>query len=126
MLSSVSRFADLIDLKLQAKQAHWNVKDSTFIVLHHLFDSVREDTEEFVDTVAERIVVLGGIAGGTIIHVCQLNQLPAYPVDMSSGGDHVEALSTALATCSKVVRMAINSGTELGNVDTADLFTAIS
>ena len=30
------------------------------MVLHHLFDSVSEDTEEFVDTVAERIVVLGG------------------------------------------------------------------
>ncbi len=42
------RLADLIDLQLQAKQAHWNVKGPSFIALHQLFDSVAEETEEFV------------------------------------------------------------------------------
>ena len=95
------RLADLIDLGLQAKQAHWNVKGPTFIALHDLFDSVAEETNEFVDDVAERNVALGGIAEGTIGIVGKRTKLAAYPVDITSGRDHVEALSTALATVEK-------------------------
>lgn len=120
------RLADLIDLQLQAKQAHWNVKGPSFIALHGLFDSVAEETEEFVDTVAERVVALGGIAEGTISVVGQRTKLPSYPHDITSGRDHVEALSTALATAGKAVRTAIDRATELGDADTADLFTEIS
>jgi starvation-inducible DNA-binding protein len=120
------RLADLIDLQLQAKQAHWNVKGPTFIALHELFDSVSEEAEEFVDTVAERIVALGGIAEGTIGAVGKRTKLPAYPVNITSGRDHVEALSTALAAVGKSVRAAIDRATELGDADTADLFTGAS
>ena len=120
------RLADLIDLGLQAKQAHWNVKGPTFIALHELFDGVAEETEEFVDTVAERIVALGGIAEGTVGVVGKRTKLPAYPVNITSGRDHVEALSTALATVGKSVRAAIDRATELGDADTADLFTEVS
>ena len=120
------RLADLIDLQLQAKQAHWNVKGPTFIALHELFDGVAEDTEEFVDTVAERIVALGGIAEGTICAVGKRTKLPAYPVNITSGRDHVDALSTALAAVGKAVRAAIDRATELGDADTADLFTGVS
>ena len=120
------RLADLIDLQLQAKQAHWNVKGPTFIALHELFDSVSEETEEFVDTVAERIVALGGIAEGTISAVGKRTKLPAYPVNITSGRDHVDALSTALAAVGKAVRAAIDRATELGDADTADLFTGVS
>lgn len=120
------RLADLIDLGLQAKQAHWNVKGPTFIALHELFDSVAEKIEEFVDDVAERVVALGGIAEGTIGIVGKRTKLAAYPPNITSGRDHVEALSTALATVGKAVRAAIDRATELGDADTADLFTGIS
>ncbi len=120
------RLADLIDLGLQAKQAHWNVKGPTFIALHELFDSVAEEIEEFVDDVAERVVALGGIAEGTIGIVGKRTKLAAYPPNITSGRDHVEALSTALATVGKAVRAAIDRATELGDADTADLFTGIS
>src|SRR5450755_4025850 len=82
------RLADLIDLQLQAKQAHWNVKGPTFISLHELFDTVSEEAEEFVDTVAERIVALGGIAEGTLSAVGKRTKLPAYPMNITSGRDH--------------------------------------
>jgi starvation-inducible DNA-binding protein len=56
-----ARLADAIDLQTQMKQAHWNVKGPSFIALHELFDKVNEDVEEYVDTLAERAVTLGGV-----------------------------------------------------------------
>ena len=56
------RLTDSIDLMMQSKQAHWNVKGHNFIALHELFDKVYNDTGRYVDLIAERIVQLGGIA----------------------------------------------------------------
>ena len=52
------RLADVLDLGLQAKQAHWNVKGPNFISLHELFDKVAEEMEGFADELAERAVAL--------------------------------------------------------------------
>ena len=120
------RLADLIDLQLQAKQAHWNVKGPNFIALHKLFDDVAEEVEEYIDTAAERVVALGGTAEGTVAVVGQRTKLPAYPLDIASGRDHVEAFSTALAAAGKAVRAAIDKATEFGDADTSDLFTGVS
>lgn len=120
------RLADLIDLQLQAKQAHWNVKGPTFIALHELFDEVAEGLEEHVDNVAERLVALGGIAEGTVGAVAGRTKLAAYPLTITSGREHVEALSTALATAGKLIRTGIEQANTIGDNDTADLFTNVS
>jgi len=118
--------ADLIDLQLQAKQAHWNVKGPNFISLHELFDGVAEEAEEFVDTVAERIAALGGRAEGTIAMVIQRSKLAAYPLEIVCGREHVEALSTSLATVGKATRASIDRAAEIRDADTADLCTEVS
>lgn len=118
--------ADLIDLQTQAKQAHWNVKGPHFIALHELFDSVAAEVTEFVDTVAERAVALGGIAEGTVGVVAKRTRLAPYSTEVTSGREHVDALSNALATIGKSVRAAIDRATELRDADTADLFTGVS
>src|ERR1051326_9482785 len=89
--------ADVLDLGLQAKQAHWNVKGPHFIGLHELFDKVAEELEEFGDDIAERGVELGGVALGTIQIVSKKSRLPSYPLNLTSGQKHVAALSSALA-----------------------------
>jgi len=59
------RLADLIDLHLQLKQAHWTVRGPNFIANHELFDKLADEVEEFADEVAERIGQLGGQVDGT-------------------------------------------------------------
>ena len=115
-----------IDLSLQTKQAHWNVKGPNFIALHELFDSVAEEAEEFADSVAERVAALGGQVEGTINVVGRHTSLPAYPVEITSGRDHVDALSTSMAVVGKSIRGSIERAVELGDADTADLFTEVS
>ena len=56
------RLADVIDLQLQLKQAHWNVKGPHFIGLHELFDKIAEEVESYVDEIAERAVRRFGIS----------------------------------------------------------------
>lgn len=120
------RLADASDLKSQAKQAHWNVKGMNFIALHELFDQVSTEVETHIDDIAERITTLGGTAMGTIRVAAQNSSLSEYPLEITDGTAHVDALSTALADFGKQVRADIDRTDELGDADTADLFTGIS
>lgn len=118
--------ADILDLQLQAKHAHWNVKGPSFFSLHELFDKVAEEVEGFADELGERAVALGGFALGTARLVVANSRLPEYPSDMIAGSAHVEALSGALAAFGKSVREAIEAASKAGDADTSDLFTEVS
>src|SRR5271165_5970991 len=111
-----ARLADCKDLQTQIKQAHWNVKGPHFIALHELFDKINDDVEEYVDEIAE----------GTARVVAKRSSLPEYPLNAADGHSHVEALSSALAAFGKSARQAIEQANELGDLDTADLFTEVS
>jgi starvation-inducible DNA-binding protein len=115
-----------IDLERQAKQAHWNVKGPNLIALHELFDKVAETAEEFTDLLAERATALGGTAEGRLHTVVESSSLPRYPGEIVSGREHVDALSTALASFGKSARDAIDGAEQFGDADTADVFTEIS
>jgi starvation-inducible DNA-binding protein len=121
-----ARLADAVDLMHQAKQAHWNVKGPSFIALHKLFDEIVDAVEEYMDLIAERVVQLGGVAEGTIQAAGKRSALKEYPLELSAEREHVEALSSSLAMFGKSVRQAIDQTDELGDCDTADLFTEIS
>jgi starvation-inducible DNA-binding protein len=120
------RLADCIDLQTQCKQAHWNVKGPAFIALHKLFDEVNEDVEEYVDLIAERVVQLGGVAEGTARIVGQRSSLIDYPLALSTGEEHVAALSDALAQFGRTARIGIGEMDDLGDADSADILTEIS
>ncbi len=121
-----ARLSDAIDVMMQAKQAHWNVKGPNFIALHELFDKIYEEFDGHVDEIAERLVALGGQAYGTVRAVSNDSSIAEYPLDISSGDDHVEAFSNTLASFGKNVRAAIDEAGEIGDEDTVDLFTGIS
>lgn len=54
--------ADIITLRDMYKKHHWQVTGPTFYQLHLLFDKHYGEQAELVDTVAERIQTLGGVA----------------------------------------------------------------
>ena len=121
-----ARLADAVDLQTQTKQAHWNVKGPNFIGLHELFDKINEDVEDNVDEIAERVVQLGGVAEGTARMAAKRSSLSEYPTKTIDGRSHVEALSSVLAAFGKSVRKAITDANDLGDLDTANMFTEIS
>ena len=120
------RLADCIDLQTQCKQAHWNVKGPQFIALHKLFDEINEEVEDYVDLLAERIVQLGGIAEGTVGVVAKRTSLIDYPLTLTTGAEHVAALSDALAGFARTARIGIEEMSELEDADSADILTEVS
>jgi starvation-inducible DNA-binding protein len=120
------RLADAVDLQMQMKQAHWNVKGPSFIGLHELFDKVAQSVEGYVDQIAERIAQLGGIAEGTVRLAASRTRLPEYPLEIAEGMEHVEGVARALSTFGKEARSTIDEANALDDADTADLFTEIS
>jgi starvation-inducible DNA-binding protein len=121
-----ARLADTFDLYSQLKQAHWNVKGSDFIQLHLLYDQVAENVLEYVDMIAERATALGGLALGTARLAAAASTLDEYPPETVAGLETVAAIADRLATYGASVRAGIDVAADLGDQDTADLFTEIS
>jgi starvation-inducible DNA-binding protein len=120
------RLAEAIDLQTQVKQAHWNVKGPHFIALHELFDKISDVVLEHIDDIAERVTSLGGTAEGTVAVAAKRSKLKNYPLSITAGKDHLFYLSTQIAAFGKSVRAGIDDTDELGDKNTADLFTGIS
>lgn len=118
--------ANVLDLKTQVKQAHWNVKGMQFIALHEMFDGFATTLEGYVDMLAERATALGGIARGTARIAARESSLPEYDLDAVSGRAHVNALADRYGQYANQARAAIAQAESLSDADTADLFTEIS
>lgn len=118
--------ADLGDLYSQTKQAHWNVRGRSFYSHHLLFDAVAETAEAHWDDVAERAVQLGGYARGTSRMTAAASALPEWPVDLATEADFVKALTERFTRVANSIRAGIDAAADLGDLDTADLFTEIS
>ena len=121
-----ARLSDALDLEAQTKQAHWNVKGRDFIQLHELFDRLHAKFEEFVDMLAERIIMLGGVADGRVQTTAKQTTLYEYALKASTGEQHLKAIAAVLGQFSKTTRMDIEASTALGDADTADVFTELS
>ena len=115
-----------LDIWTQVKQAHWNVKGKDFYQLHLLFDQIAGELYEYIDLVAERITTIGCVAHGTVRMAASKTTLPEYPLSAVGGKDHITAVADRLAAYGKHVRAMIEKTDEMGDADTADIYTEIS
>ena len=121
-----ARLSDTIALTLAVKQAHWNIKGSGFIGVHELLDEVAGRLREASDLMAERAVILGGLAQGTVETVSKGSNVAPYPTDIVDIQEHVRALTERYKDLGSKLRDAIDQADDADDDDTEDLFTEIS
>jgi starvation-inducible DNA-binding protein len=71
--------ADSIQIRDMYKKHHWQVAGPTFYQLHLLFDKHFGEQVEMVDTIAERIQLLGGVSIAMGGDVAELATIPSPP-----------------------------------------------
>lgn len=71
--------ADTITLRDLYKKSHWQVAGPTFYQLHLLFDKHYGEQNELVDTIAERIQLLGGVSLAMAADVAETTQIERPP-----------------------------------------------
>jgi starvation-inducible DNA-binding protein len=115
-----------VDLRSQVKQASWNVKGTDFSQLQALFETIATELNAYVNLMAERIVVLGGEVLGTVRTAATQSTLPEYPRGLVEGNAHALALAERFAHYTTVIRHAIAHAADVGDADTAAIYTDIS
>ena len=115
-----------VDLRSHVKQACWNVKGHDFVPLHALFATMATELDAYTDLVAERLVVLGGVARGTVRTVAMHSTLPEYPGVLMDGDAHVRALAERFAPYATTLRADIAHAAEVEEAGSAAVYTDIS
>jgi starvation-inducible DNA-binding protein len=106
--------ADSITLRDMYKKHHWQVSGPTFYQLHLLFDKHFDEQVELVDTVAERIQILGGVSiamGGDVAQLTKIQPPPRgreeVPVQISR---LLEAHKQIMQSCHDIAEAADKVG----------------
>ncbi|MFQ3647330.1 MAG: DNA starvation/stationary phase protection protein Dps [Anaerolineae bacterium] len=119
------QLADAFDLYSQVKQAHWNVKGMNFIAVHELFDTIAANILMGVDSLAERVTALGGVAQGTARMAAANSRLPEFSDEAIQTDAAIKAVVERLGHYATSTRKAIDTSAEAGDMATSDLFTEI-
>ena len=98
--------ADLIELHVQGKQAHWNIVGTNFRDLHLQLDEIVDAARQFADDTTERMRALHALPDGRSSTVAETTSLAQFPDGLISTRDAIErivaAMEAAVGTMRKV------------------------
>jgi starvation-inducible DNA-binding protein len=113
--------ADSMTLRDLYKKSHWQVAGPTFYQLHLLFDKHFGEQVEIVDTIAERVQLLGGLAIAMAHDVAETTQIERPP----RGREEVPVLLSRLLEAHQIIiracRKLAETSASLGDMGTNDL-----
>ncbi len=113
--------ADTMTLRDLYKKAHWQVSGPTFYQLHLLFDKHFGEQAELVDTIAERIQMLGGVSIAMAPDVAETTQIERPP----RGREEVPVQLSRLLDAHQIIigecRTLARRASEIGDDGTSDL-----
>ena len=113
--------ADSITLRDLYKKSHWQVAGPTFYQLHLLFDKHFNEQVEIVDTIAERIQLLGGISIAMAADVAETTRIERPPRGREEVPVQISRLLDAHQLVIEFCRTLAARADELGDDGTNDL-----
>ncbi|MGA3209822.1 MAG: DNA starvation/stationary phase protection protein [Terriglobales bacterium] len=113
--------ADTMTLRDLYKKSHWQVAGPTFYQLHLLFDKHFGEQAEIVDTIAERIQLLGGISIAMAADVAETTQIERPPRGREEVPVQLSRLLDAHQTIIRDCRSLADRAAKLGDDGTNDL-----
>jgi starvation-inducible DNA-binding protein len=116
--------ADLIELHLQGKQAHWNVVGKNFRDLHLQLDELVDATREASDTIAERMRALDAVPDGRSDTIVATTSLPQFPAGERGTAEVVDLITPRIYAAVDTIR-AVHDAVDAVDPSTTDLLHAI-
>ena len=116
--------ADTMTLRDMYKKHHWQVSGHTFYSLHLLFDKHFEEQAELVDTIAERIQLLGGLAIAMAPDVAELSKIECPPRGREEVPVQISRLLEAHEHILKESRKFAGDADDAGDDGTNDLLVS--
>jgi starvation-inducible DNA-binding protein len=117
--------ADLIELHLQGKQAHWNVVGKNFRDLHLQLDELVDAAREASDTIAERMRALDAVPDGRSDTIAATTSLPQFPDGEQGTAEVVDLMTTRVYAAVDTIR-AVHDAVDAVDPSTTDLLHAIT
>jgi starvation-inducible DNA-binding protein len=116
--------ADTATLRDLYKKSHWQVGGPTFYQLHLLFDKHYEQQAELIDTIAERIQILGGVAVALSADIAELTRLERAPRDREEVPVIITRLLDAHHAILQEVHDFAKKAADLGDDGTNDMLVS--
>jgi len=116
--------ADTMTLRDLYKKSHWQVAGPTFYQLHLLYDKHHDEQVELVDSIAERIQLLGGVSLALAADVAETTQIERPPRGREEVPVQLSRLLDAHQIIIRQVRTLARRASELGDDGTNDLIVS--
>src|SRR3981189_1134691 len=116
--------ADTMTLRDMYKKHHWQVAGHTFYQLHLLFDKHHGEQDELVDSIAERIQLLGGISLAMAPDIAETTMIPRPPRGREEVPVQISRLLEAHELILKEARAMARQASDGGDDGTNDLIVS--